>query len=115
MLDDLKFIHQRDGQDALGVAEKQWQQLQHTYTVTISPPQQIANIVLGGMGGSGWPALYMKAWAGLKVPFEIVNDYNLPEYVGCIVRSRKAHRSNCRYDRWRQAYGAGKGSKPPFV
>jgi hypothetical protein len=27
MLDDLKFIHQRDGQDALGVAEKQWQQL----------------------------------------------------------------------------------------
>jgi glucose/mannose-6-phosphate isomerase len=82
MLDDLKFIHQRDGQDALGVAEKQWQQLQHTYTVTISPPQQIANIVLGGMGGSGWPALYMKAWAGLKVPFEIVNDYNLPEYVG---------------------------------
>jgi glucose/mannose-6-phosphate isomerase len=82
MLDDLKFIHQRDGQDALGVAEKQWQQLQHTYTVTISPPQQIANIVLGGMGGSGWPALYMKAWAGLKAPFEIVNDYNLPEYVG---------------------------------
>jgi glucose/mannose-6-phosphate isomerase len=82
MLDDLKFIHQRDGQDALGVAEKQWQQLQHTYTVTVSSALPIANIVLGGMGGSGWPALYMKNWSGLKVPFEIVNDYNLPEYVG---------------------------------
>jgi glucose/mannose-6-phosphate isomerase len=81
MLDDLKFIHQRDGQDALGVAEKQWQQLQHTYSVTINTPQPIANIVLGGMGGSGWPALYIKAIAGLKVPFEIVNDYSLPAYV----------------------------------
>jgi hypothetical protein len=61
MLDDLKFIHQRDGQDALGVAEKQWQQLQHTYRVTVNTPQPVANIVLGGMGGSGWPALYIKA------------------------------------------------------
>jgi glucose/mannose-6-phosphate isomerase len=82
MLDDLKFIHQRDGQDALGVAEKQWQQLQHQFNVTVKPAEPISNIVLGGMGGSGWPALYMKTWAGLKVPFEIVNDYNLPEYVG---------------------------------
>jgi glucose/mannose-6-phosphate isomerase len=82
MLDDLKFIHQRDGQDALGVAEKQWQQLQQTYDVKIEPTQPIANIVLGGMGGSGWPALYIKSLANLKVPFEIVNDYNLPAYIG---------------------------------
>jgi glucose/mannose-6-phosphate isomerase len=84
MLDDLKFIHARDGQDALGVAEKQWQQLQYKYDVsslsTLNSP--LANIVLGGMGGSGWPALYMKSWAGLKVPFEIVSNYDLPEYVG---------------------------------
>jgi glucose/mannose-6-phosphate isomerase len=82
MLDDLKFIHQRDGQDALGVAEKQWQQLKHEYNVKVDTPKPIANIVLGGMGGSGWPALYMKSWAGLKAPFEIVCDYTLPEYVG---------------------------------
>jgi glucose/mannose-6-phosphate isomerase len=82
MLDDLKFIHQRDGQDALGVAEKQWQQLKHEYNVKVDTPRPIANIVLGGMGGSGWPALYMKSWAGLKAPFEIVGDYTLPEYVG---------------------------------
>jgi glucose/mannose-6-phosphate isomerase len=82
MLDDLKFIHQRDGQDALGIAEKQWQQLKQSYDVKIETPQPIANIVFGGMGGSGWPALYMKTWAGLKVPLEIVNDYNLPDFVG---------------------------------
>jgi glucose/mannose-6-phosphate isomerase len=82
MLDDLKFIHQRDGQDALGVAEKQWQQLQHKYEVNVEASQPINNVVLGGMGGSGWPALYIKSLAALKVPFEIVNDYNLPEYVG---------------------------------
>jgi glucose/mannose-6-phosphate isomerase len=82
MLDDLKFIHQRDAQDALGVAEKQWQQLHHEYNVEVERTEQINNIVLGGMGGSGWPALYMKSLAGLKVPFEIVNDYNLPKYVG---------------------------------
>jgi glucose/mannose-6-phosphate isomerase len=76
MLDDLKFIHQRDAQDALGVAEKQWQQLQYKYDVEVNINTPINNIVLGGMGGSGWPALYMKSWAGLKVPFEVVSDYS---------------------------------------
>ena len=28
MLDDLKMIHERDAQDALGIAEKEWQQRQ---------------------------------------------------------------------------------------
>jgi glucose/mannose-6-phosphate isomerase len=82
MLDDLKFIHQRDSQDALGIAEKQWQQLQYKYEVKFDVPTSINNVVLGGMGGSGWPALYMKSWAGLKVPFEVVSNYNLPTYVG---------------------------------
>ena len=27
MLDDVVMIHERDAQDALGIAEKQWQQL----------------------------------------------------------------------------------------
>jgi glucose/mannose-6-phosphate isomerase len=81
MLDDLKFIHQRDSQDALGIAEKQWQQLQYQYDVEVNKKTPINNIVLGGMGGSGWPALYMKSWAGLKVPFEVVSNYTLPAYV----------------------------------
>ncbi len=82
MLDDLKMIHERDAQDALGVVEKQWQQLQHEFGVDVSRFSGINNIVLAGMGGSAWPAVYLNTWAGPKVPFEIVRDYDLPAYVG---------------------------------
>jgi glucose/mannose-6-phosphate isomerase len=56
--------------------------LQYDYNVEVNASEPINNIVLGGMGGSGWPALYIKSWANLKVPFEIVNDYKLPNYAG---------------------------------
>ncbi len=82
MLDDLKMIHQRDAQDALGVAEKQWQQLLHEYQVSSIKYQGIENVVLAGMGGSGWPAIYLQVWGEPKVPFEIVRNYDLPAYVG---------------------------------
>ena len=82
MLDDLKLIHERDAQDALGVVAKQWQQLQHVYEVDVSKFSGINNIVLAGMGGSAWPAVYLNTWAEPKVPFEIVRDYEVPEYVG---------------------------------
>lgn len=82
MLDDLKYIHQRDGQDALGVAEKQWQQLQQKYEVDVSAIKDVQNIVLAGMGGSAWPALYPQSWPGVKAPLEIVRNYQLPSYVG---------------------------------
>lgn len=81
MLDDLKLIHQRDSQDALGVAEKQWQQLAHSYGVTLQGISDVTNVVLAGMGGSALPGVYLRSWPGTKVPFEIVRDYNLPEYV----------------------------------
>jgi glucose/mannose-6-phosphate isomerase len=81
MLDDLKLIHQRDAQDALGVAEKQWQQLSHDYTVELPELTDITNIVLAGMGGSSLPGVYLRSWPGTKVPFEIVRDYDLPKYV----------------------------------
>jgi glucose/mannose-6-phosphate isomerase len=81
LLDDLKYIHDRDAQDALGVAEKQWQQLQHTYEVDLSGFNDIRNIVLAGMGGSALPAVIVRSWPGTLVPFEIVRDYELPGYV----------------------------------
>lgn len=81
MLDDLKYIHERDAQDALGVVEKQWRQLSHQFGVTFTPKAEIRNVVLGGMGGSGWPALYVKSWPGANVPFEVVSNYSLPKYV----------------------------------
>jgi glucose/mannose-6-phosphate isomerase len=82
MLDDLKYIHQRDAQDALGVTEKQWQQLQQKYEVDLSHLGQIDNVVLAGMGGSALPGVFLQSWPGLNAPFEIVRNYTLPKYVG---------------------------------
>lgn len=82
MLDDLKLIHERDAQDALGVAEKQWQQLVHKYDVQKVTDAQISSIVLAGMGGSALPGVILSSWARPNVPFEIARDYRIPEYVG---------------------------------
>jgi glucose/mannose-6-phosphate isomerase len=82
MLDDLKMIHDRDAQDALGVAEKQWQQLTHDFQVQLPDMPGIQNVVLAGMGGSALPAVFLRSWPGVQVPFEVVRDYSIPPYVG---------------------------------
>jgi len=83
MLDDLKMIHERDAQDALGVAEKMYQQLDQEFALPESfRPGEIKNVVLAGMGGSALAASLAKIWPGLGVPFEVVRDYALPSYVG---------------------------------
>lgn len=84
MLDDLKMIHERDAQDALGVAEKQWQQLKHDYQQGSADLnlKDCRNIVLAGMGGSALAASIFVSCPGVKVPFEIVRDYSLPKYAG---------------------------------
>lgn len=80
MLDDLKYIHQRDKSDALGVAEKQWQQLQQQYEA--KPIEgEIENVVLAGMGGSALAATFISTWPGVAVPFEITRNYEIPRYV----------------------------------
>ncbi len=81
MLDDLKMIHDRDKDDALGVAEKQWQQLSYHYDVQVPQFSDIRNVVLAGMGGSAFPGVFLRTWPGLNLPFEIVRDYELPTYV----------------------------------
>ena len=82
MLDDLKMIHQRDAQDALGVAEKQWQQLEHVFEVTPAlEAYRPRNIVFAGMGGSALAALIAQVWPGFPAPFEVVRDYTVPRYV----------------------------------
>lgn len=81
MLDDLTKIHERDPQDALGIAEKQWQQLGQRFEF-VAEPRQFANVVLAGMGGSALSAFVAQAWPGLQVPFEICRDYDIPGYVG---------------------------------
>jgi glucose/mannose-6-phosphate isomerase len=82
MLDDLKFIHEKDAQDALGIAEKQWQQLAHTYTLQLPQAAQIKNIVFAGMGGSALAAQISITWPGYTLPFEVCRQYDIPPYVG---------------------------------
>ncbi|HVS79325.1 MAG TPA: bifunctional phosphoglucose/phosphomannose isomerase [Candidatus Saccharimonadales bacterium] len=80
MLDDLKYIHQRDGQDALGIAERQAGQLEYKFELPkISGDFQ--NIVFAGMGGSALPALLSRSWPGYNVPFEVCRQYHIPAYV----------------------------------
>ena len=82
MLDDLKLIHEQDAQDALGIAEKQWQQLLQQYEVALRPPTQaIRNVVFGGMGGSALGALIATSWPSFNKPFEISRNYEIPNYV----------------------------------
>lgn len=84
MLDDLKYIHEKDTQDALGVVEKQWQQLGHAYDVSLEKidASKIKNIVWAGMGGSAIPAQVSLSWPTHPLPFDICRGYNLPAYAG---------------------------------
>lgn len=82
MLDDLKMIHERDTQDALGVAGKQWQQVQQEYNIVWQPKAPILNIVHSGMGGSALWAILSTSWPGYTVPFEVIRGYSIPPYVG---------------------------------
>lgn len=81
VLDDLKMIHERDAQDALGVAGKQLDQYLYDYNFSWTPEREIKNIVVAGMGGSGLGAKAYKSFGGLDVSFEIIQDYHLPNYV----------------------------------
>lgn len=83
MLDDLKYIHEKDAQDALGSAEKQWQQLDHDFGVEWpggKEADKVRNIIVAGMGGSALAASLIKSWPGIGLPFEVVRDYALPRY-----------------------------------
>jgi glucose/mannose-6-phosphate isomerase len=82
MLDDLKYIHEKDREDALGIAERQCAQLTFDFDLSQVNFDEILNVVWTGMGGSALPGEIIKTWLTLSVPFEIVRDYNLPFYVG---------------------------------
>ena len=81
VLDDLKLIHTRDSKDALGIAQKQWEQYKYNFKFDWKPDQTINKIVFAGMGGSGLAAKVYKSWPGINMPFEIVQEYDLPKYL----------------------------------
>jgi glucose/mannose-6-phosphate isomerase len=81
MLDDLKMIHERDAQDALGVSGRQWKYLLENFEVEVRA-SDVVNVIIAGMGGSALPAVLLRSWPGVTVPLEIVRDYAIPSYVG---------------------------------
>ena len=92
MLDDLKYIHEKDAHDALGIVGKQASQLrldmQVSGAVTFG---HVHTIVYAGMGGSALAGQMVHTWPKLSKPFELVRDYTLPAYVDgntlCVVSS----------------------------
>jgi glucose/mannose-6-phosphate isomerase len=83
MLDDLKLINERDPQDTLGIAERQPAQLREDLKPTpgFEAKNTIDKVVYSGMGGSALAALYISSWPRLKIPFEVVRNYDIPDYV----------------------------------
>lgn len=80
MLDDLKMIHERDAQDALGVAQNQYKQLEIDYSIP-AITGQFNNVVVAGMGGSALAAQLASSWPGIDMPYEICRNYDIPSYV----------------------------------
>ena len=85
VLDNMEYIKQHDPSSALGVAENEYQQANFLATVLNAPQSAmlISSVIVTGMGGSALAAMLLKAWTKdeLKVPFEIVKGYDLPNYV----------------------------------
>ena len=80
MLDDLKFIHSKDGNDTLGTASKQWQQVLFDYSLGLDK-KDFNNVVLAGMGGSALAGLIAQTWPGFNIPFVISRDYSVPKFL----------------------------------
>ncbi|CAN5414145.1 bifunctional phosphoglucose/phosphomannose isomerase [soil metagenome] len=80
MLDDLKYIHEKDAQDAIGIAGKQWQQVLQAYQLP-AIDKSFQNVVHAGMGGSALWALLSTSWPAYTIPFEVTRGYDIPAYV----------------------------------
>lgn len=84
MLDDATAIAKLDSQHTLAEVGRFAEQLRteiHAVPV-FAPTEEIVNVVYAGMGGSALAALLVQSWPTMRVPFEVVRDYNLPAYIG---------------------------------
>lgn len=81
LLDDKNVIQQRDPDDALGVATNQCEYFSVKFDAKFTSKREIANIVWAGMGGSALPMVVVQSWPQMKLPFEVVRNYDIPPYV----------------------------------
>lgn len=85
MLDDQNVISQRDPHGGLAAAANEWQQARYPAQILEGghDGRPLTKVVVAGMGGSALAAGLVKVWldSQLNVPFEIVRDYTLPNYV----------------------------------
>lgn len=89
-LDDEKFLQEADPENALGVIAESYKQTRFAAKLENFQPftgdSGIKNVVLAGMGGSCLGGLIARKWFDrdyhLGVPFEVVRDYVVPNYVG---------------------------------
>ena len=85
MLDDANVIKQRDRQGALAVADELYKQVGYEVTLEHADhdDREITSVVVCGMGGSALAADLAKPLLAkrLKIPFEVVKNYDLPAYV----------------------------------
>lgn len=85
MLDNVNHLTHKDPHGALKVASDLYKQT--SFDAKIWNPEhdnrEITGIVVTGMGGSALAALIAKVWLcqDLKIPFEVVRGYDLPQYV----------------------------------
>ena len=82
ILDDQNAIAQRDPQNARDVALKQCEYFSAVFDAKFEPSGNVENIVWAGIGGSALPMVVVQSWPQLKIPFEIVRNYDIPPYVG---------------------------------
>jgi glucose/mannose-6-phosphate isomerase len=80
VLDDLKMIHERDAQDALGAAERQWHQPAPALDAVVGRP--VGQVLFMGTAGSALAANIVRTWLRPAVPFVIAEDYELPAFAG---------------------------------
>lgn len=83
VLDNQSKIAELDTKNALDLASKTPLQLAHEFEFEPSTSSKIdiRNVVFAGMGGSALQAELATTWPKLKVPFVIVKDYSLPNFV----------------------------------
>jgi glucose/mannose-6-phosphate isomerase len=87
LLDDRVAVGKLDVSNALGSIESLADQVRQAWdsvkNLQFNPQQPIENVVVAGMGGSALGADVAKHLFKdrLKVPFEVVNSYHLPNYV----------------------------------